>query len=71
MAILAKNNISDLKRLHPKKLKEKLEEYKEEKEILIEQYLTLQDLIDSYNDEIYQITCEVEQINLILKEFGN
>jgi hypothetical protein len=41
-------------------------EYEEEKKVLIEEYMRLQDIVDRYNEEIYEITCRIERLNLVL-----
>lgn len=36
------------------------------KEGLIRRYLEIQDILDRYNDEVYQVTCEIEALNLAI-----
>ena len=31
---------------------------------LIRRYLEIQDILDRYNDEVYQVTCEIEALNI-------
>jgi uncharacterized coiled-coil DUF342 family protein len=44
-------------------MSKELSELEKEKEALINQYLELQDKIDTYNEAIYQLTCKIESIN--------
>ncbi|OHB69897.1 MAG: hypothetical protein A2W23_05680 [Planctomycetes bacterium RBG_16_43_13] len=41
----------------------RIKELEKEKEILIVRYLKLQDMVDGYNEEIYNICCEIEALN--------
>ena len=60
-------NWDKLKTLSDKERTKAIADYNEEKELLILEYMKLQDIIDEYNQHIYQITCKIEQINQILK----
>lgn len=46
-------------------------EYEKEKRTLIEEYLRVQEIVDQYNEQIYHLTCKIEQINLALHELRN
>ena len=39
-----------------------------DKELLIKQYLELQDLVDRYNEQVYKVCCEIETLNLKIKD---
>lgn len=45
----------------------KKEEIEGRKNSLIKRYLELQDTIDNYNEEVYNVCCEIEAINIALK----
>jgi hypothetical protein len=60
--------IEKLKNLTEEEQFQTISEYEEKKIALIEQYMELQDIVDEYNEKIYKITCEIEQINFVLKE---
>jgi len=45
-----------------------IKELKKKKEALIANYLALQDKADRLNDEIYQVTCEIEAVNLLIRQ---
>jgi hypothetical protein len=63
-------DINNLAHLNAEEKSQKIAEYEEEKSKLIQEYIRLQDLVDKYNEGIYEITCQVEQINLILQHLG-
>lgn len=39
-----------------------------EKNRLIQRYMELQDIVDGYNQQVYQLVCEIETLNLRIKE---
>lgn len=56
----------EVEKLSPEERNTLLEDYKAEKEILIREYMRLQDIVDEYNQYIYDITKEVEHINMLI-----
>lgn len=58
----------------PKSTQEKLADLDREVEgierskgLLISKYLHMQDIVDGYNEKIYQVCCDIEAINLKLQ----
>ena len=48
--------------------REKIVEYEQEKVSLIQEYMRLQDIVDQHNEMIYEVTCKIEQLNVLLRE---
>lgn len=61
-------NVNDLKRLSDAERAEAIVECEEEKKLLIEEYMRIQDIVDQYNEYIYNLTCQVEQLNMTIRE---
>ncbi len=47
-----------------------IEEYKEERANLFNEYMKLQDILEEYNEKSYQVCCKIERLNIILTEMG-
>ncbi|MBI5359670.1 MAG: hypothetical protein HZA48_03710 [Planctomycetes bacterium] len=45
----------------------KKEEIEGRKNSLIKRYMELQNTIDTYNEEVYNVCCEIEAINIAIK----
>jgi len=63
-------NIEELRKLSGAARLQCIEEYRDEKENLILEYLRLQDILEEYNEKSNQVCCEIERINIILHEMG-
>lgn len=64
-------NLDKLKQLSGNERAKTISEYEEEKTVLIQEYLRLQDIVDEYNEQIYRTTCKIEQINFVLQAMGH
>ena len=64
-------NLIEIKNFQGKEKLSKIREYKDQKEVLIKEYLRIQDILDEYNDKVNTICCEIEKINIILHEMGD
>ena len=45
-----------------------LQDMERDKERLIERFMRLQDFVDQYNNEIYKVCCQIEALNIMIKE---
>ena len=63
-------DLTQLKEMPKKKRLEKISEFEEQKAILIERYIELQDILDDYNEQIYTISCKIEQLNMVVRELN-
>lgn len=64
-------NLVQIKNFQGKEKLVKIQEYREQKESLIKEYLRIQDVLDEYNEKVNTICCEIEKINIILHEMGD
>lgn len=67
---LKKVNIEELKKLTGAAKLAMIEDYRDERENLFQEYLKLQDIIEAYNAKVQDIGCQIEQINMIFEELG-
>ena len=65
-----KIDIAQLKKMTKQKRLEKVTEFEEQKAVLIERYMELQDILDEYNEQIYTISCRIELLNLAVRELS-
>lgn len=63
-------DLAKLKKLPKNKRQKKIEEIENQKTLLIEKYLKLQDMLDQYSQEIYDLSCEIEQMNIVITELS-
>ncbi len=60
-------NINKLKVLKGDKRKKTRKEYEDEKEKMILKYMEIQDILEDYNQRSYELSCKIEQLNMVLK----
>ncbi|WP_372370188.1 hypothetical protein [Candidatus Uabimicrobium sp. HlEnr_7] len=61
-------DLAKLKKMPKSKRMVKVDEFEEQKAVLIERYIELQDILDDYNEQIYTISCKIEQLNVVVRE---